>query len=66
VDHAPSAVPLVKPSWGLQLVTDAAIDKFFTDFDPRTVAVMVHSKIGVGPGRYRHHLEQCWNAVRSV
>jgi hypothetical protein len=63
VDHGPSTVRLVKPSWGSALTTDAAIDAFFTNFDPRTAAVMVHSKDGIDPVRYRHHLERYWNAV---
>lgn len=63
-DHAPSAVPLVKGAWGGALATDSAIDAFFGDFDPRTVAVMVHSKDGIDLGRYRPHLERCWNEGR--
>lgn len=63
VDHAPSTVPLVKASWGAALTTDAAIDAFFTNFDPRMVAVMVHSKDGIDPARYRHHLEHLWKAA---
>ena len=63
VDHAPSAVPLVKPSWGLALTTDSAIDAFFADFDPQTVAAMIHSKDGIDPARYRHHLERRWDAL---
>jgi hypothetical protein len=60
VDHAPSAVRLVKPSWGSALTTDSAIAAFFADIDPRTVAVMVHSKDGVDPVRIRHCLERWW------
>ena len=63
VDHTPSTIPLVKPSWGRTLITDAAIDSFFAEFDPRTVAVMVHSKDGVDPIRYRHHLERLWKVM---
>lgn len=63
VDHAPSTVPLVKASWGVALTTDSAIDAFFAEFDPRTVAVMVHSKDGIDPARFRHHLERQWNAT---
>lgn len=61
-DHAPSTVPLVKPSWGISLSTDAAIDKFFSDFDARTVAVMIHSHDGIDVSRYRPHLERLWSA----
>lgn len=65
VDHAPSSVPLVKPCWDVKFMTDAAIDKFFADFDPRTVAVMVHSKIGIDPAVYRPRLARQWNAVNG-
>lgn len=61
IDHAPSSVPLVKPSWHIPLSTDADLDAFFADFDPRTVAIMIHSKDGVDPMRYRKHLEHRWN-----
>jgi hypothetical protein len=60
VDHAPCPTRLVKPSWGLALRTESAIDAFFSDFDPETVAVMIHSKDGIEPARYRHHLERLW------
>jgi hypothetical protein len=63
VDHAPSTVPLVKASWDTQLIGNSAIDSFFTEFDPRTVAVMIHSKDRIDPARYRHHLERRWNVV---
>jgi len=63
VDHAPSTVPLVKPSWGVSLVTDAEIDEFFSDFDPRTIAVMIHSKDNVNLVRIRHHLERWWKLI---
>jgi hypothetical protein len=62
VDHAPSAVPLVKASWGTALSTDSAIEEFFSEFDQRTVAVMIHSKAGVDVSRYRHFLEHHWNS----
>lgn len=61
IDHAPSSVPLVKPSWHVSLLTDSDIEAFFTDFDPRTVAVMIHSKDGIDPMRYRKYLERGWN-----
>lgn len=61
VDHAPSGVPLVRPSWNIALTSDAAIDGFFADFDPRTVALMVHSKDAVDLTRLRDHLEHWWN-----
>jgi hypothetical protein len=64
VDHAPSTVPLVKASWDATLTTDSGIDAFFADFNPRTVAVMIYSKEGIDPARYRHHLERLWNAMQ--
>jgi hypothetical protein len=63
VDHAPSAVPLVKPSWGTALTTDSAINAFFADIDLRTIAVMIHSKDGIDPERYRVQLERYWSAA---
>jgi len=63
VDHAPSDIPLVKPSWGVQLATDSEIAAFFSEFDTRTLAVMVHSKDGVDPARFRGHLERRWNST---
>ena len=65
VDHAPSTVPLVKPSWGLDLGTESAINAFFSEFDPRTVAVMIHSKDGIAASRYRHHLEHLWDTANK-
>lgn len=62
-DHAPSTVPLVKPSWGLDLTTDSSIDAFFADFDSRTIAVMIHSKDQIDPVRYRSHLERLWDKL---
>ena len=60
VDHAPSSVPLVKHSWGVNLSTASAIDAFFSDFDPRTIAVMIHSKDGIDVFRYRANLKRLW------
>lgn len=60
VDHAPSHARLVKASWGVSLAADADIDAFFSDFGPETVAVMIHSKDGIDPARYRGHLERLW------
>lgn len=63
VDHAPSSVPLVKPSWGLSLSTPSAMDKFFADFDSRTVAIMIHSKDRIDVETYRPYLERLWRSV---
>jgi len=60
VDHAPSSVPFVKPSWSLRLQTDSDIETFFSDFDAQTVAVMVHSKDGPDPKQYRRYLQRLW------
>jgi Family of unknown function (DUF6492) len=63
VDHAPSAVPLVKPAWGASLKLDSAIEAFFANFDSQTVAIMIHSKDGIHPIRYRSYLERWWNTM---
>ena len=57
-DHSPSTVPLVKAAWGS--TTDSEIAELFASLDPKTVAVMIHSKDGVDPSRYRAHLERLW------
>jgi hypothetical protein len=62
-DHAPSAVPLVKPSWDIPLTSDSEIEAFFSEFDPRTVAVMIHSKDGIDVSHYRRHLERLWKVA---
>jgi hypothetical protein len=61
-EHAPSAVPLVKASWGMTFRTDAELASFFGEFDPRTVAVMIHSKDGIDPSRFKHLLARRWDA----
>ena len=61
--HAPSTVPLVKPSWGISLSTASAIETFFTDFDARTVAVMIHSRYGIDVSLYRPQLERLWRKI---
>jgi hypothetical protein len=63
VRHAPSDVPLVKPLWDAHLLTDQDFQTFFSDVDPRTVAVMIHSKDGVDPSRYRKYLEGRWSSA---
>jgi Family of unknown function (DUF6492) len=60
VDHAPSTVPLVKLCYGVSLHNVSAFDSFFAHLDPRTVAVMIHSKDGVDPILYRRYLEHLW------
>lgn len=61
--HHPSTLPLVKPSWGLDLGDADEFDDFFSVFDPATVAIMIHSKDGIDPGRYRERLATLWDAV---
>jgi Family of unknown function (DUF6492) len=61
--HHPSIVPLVKASWGQDLHGDRALDRFLTELDPQTVAVMIHSKDQVSVERYRATVERCWSDV---
>jgi hypothetical protein len=60
-DHLPSTTPLVKPSWGTLLGSDEEISGFFSHFDSNTIAVMIHSKDGIEPERFRHHLQRLWD-----
>ena len=59
----PSKLPLVKPSWGLDLNDPVVFDRFFAELDPATVAVMIHSKDGFVPARYRERLVAFWDAI---
>lgn len=59
--HHPSTLPLVKPSWGLDLSDAKAFDDFFSVVDPATVAVMIHSKDSIEPAHYRDRLVEQWN-----
>ena len=52
----PSTVPLVKASWGVDLKDEQAFGEFFSDFDPATVAIMVHSNDRIDPMRCRGQL----------
>lgn len=61
--HHPSTLPLVKASWGLDLADARTLDTFFSVLDPATVAVMIHSKDGIDPHRYRNHLAAMWDAA---
>lgn len=65
VDHASSSVPLVKASWGSTLTSESARGDFFAEFDSRTVAIMVHSKDGIDPAAFRHHLERRWREAEG-
>ena len=62
-DHAPSAVPLVKGSWGNAMTSDSAISSFLKDIDDDTVAIMVHSKDPNAPELLRLHLRREWARV---
>ena len=42
--HAPSDVPLVRPSWDEDLSSPGAVETFVRSLDPGNVAVMFHSK----------------------
>jgi len=57
-NHAPSDVPLIKTLWGR--VSTNGIDELFSDFDPQTIGIMVHSKDGIEPHQFRHRLEERW------
>ena len=59
--HCPSTVPLVKASWDLDLSSGAAMEEFFSEFEPETVAVMIHSKDGIPVDSYRRHVYQSWS-----
>lgn len=60
--HYPWAVPLVKASWGVDLRNSSAVSRFFSDLDPTTVAVMIHSKDGIDPSTYRDYLAALWES----
>jgi len=61
-DHTPSDVPLIKQLLGQD--SSNAIDDFFSDFDPRTIGIMVHSKAGIEPHQFRGRLEQLWSTLK--
>jgi hypothetical protein len=59
-NHAPSDVPLIKPLWGRGSTNGSEIDDLFSDFDPQTIGIMVHSKDGIEPHQFRYRLEERW------
>lgn len=61
-DHAPSDVPLIKSLVGLNL-KESQLDAFFSNFDSKTIGVMVHSKGGIEPRQFRSRLEQLWGTL---
>jgi hypothetical protein len=62
VDHAPSTIRLVKGMWRSGRISLQEINMFFADFDPRTVALMIHSKADIEPADYRQFVERLWMA----
>lgn len=58
--HAPSAVDLVKQSWGLNLDSEAKLAQFFSHLGETQIAAMVHSKDRIPTRLYRRHVESCW------
>ena len=58
--HAPSDIPLVKALWGRGSEDGSEIADLFSNFDTRTIGIMVHSKDGIEPHRFRHRLEKYW------
>jgi Family of unknown function (DUF6492) len=63
-DHSPSDVPLMKALVGQTLSNSNAIDELFSDFDPKTIGIMVHSKGGIEPSQFRDRLEQLWDGLK--
>lgn len=61
--HAPTQRPLVRGSWGMDLTDPVQMEVMFTDLDPQTVAVMIHSKDGVEPAAYRPLAQRYWDAI---
>ena len=59
-NHAPSHVPLIKSLMGNELINGYSLDNFFSDFDPKTIEIMVHSKGGIEPHEFRKQLESLW------
>jgi len=58
--HKPSQVPLVKTSWDMDITTSSGLDAFFTEFDPRTIAIMAHSKDPIDQVHLRRLVEAQW------
>jgi hypothetical protein len=59
-EHTPSNIPLIKAVWNDGSALGTAIDGIFSDLDPRTIGIMVHSKDGIDPNQFRHELERRW------
>lgn len=64
--HHPSQVPLVKTSWDADLTTRDGLDAFFAEFDPRTIAIMAHSKDRIDQARLRELIEAQWRQGRVL
>ena len=61
--HAPSDIPLVKTLWGRGSENGSKIADLFSDFDTRTIGIMVHSKDGIEPHQFRHRLVERWRGL---
>lgn len=59
-NHVASDVPLIKALLGRASTNGSEINDLFSDFDPQTIGIMVHSKDGIEPHHFRHRLEECW------
>jgi hypothetical protein len=62
-NHAPSDVPLIKAIWSDGSTNGSEINSLFSDLDPRTIGIMVHSKDGIEPHQFRHQLEERWSTL---
>lgn len=58
--HNPSQVPLVKTSWNMDVTTPKGLDTFFRVFDPRTIAIMAHSKDPINQVQLRELIRTKW------
>lgn len=54
---------LVQTSWHEDTGSDEGLARLFDPQDQDTVAVMVHSKDGIDPQRYRRHVQRMWDRV---
>ena len=62
----PSQIPLVKTSWDSDMTTPQGINDFFEQFDPRTIAIMAHSKDSIDQVRLRELIEAQWRRTGDV
>lgn len=64
--HFPAAMPLIHLSWGYDLAKVAGVEDFFGALAPNHVAIMIHSKDGIGPEQYRPHVQRLWEQAGSI